>query len=246
MAKINILYTVTILYRLCLLLLTGLTIGCTTGKTVYLGDTPLKIVQYGNGSPTIVHLHANEKTALLAAKEFIKHHEGTLITLVHQDRRNVSFTLDGKHYEFDPNRIFTPRGIKKTLSMYGPYSPKAYQVVAALADDITKRIPKDKPVIAVHNNQGYCLRDYFPRHPLAQDAQALYFTNTISLRNFYFVTQAPMFTRLKRLHQNVALQSRKAQDDGSLSYYLAKHDYINIEAAHGNLIGQLAMLNQVT
>lgn len=219
--------------------------GCTTGKTIYLGDTPLTIAQYGSGTPTIVHVHANEKTALVAAKEFIKHHRGTLITLVHKDSRNVSFQLEGKRYEFDPNRIFTSAGIKKTLSTYGPYSKKAHQAVAALANDIIERIPKKNPVIAVHNNQGYCLRDYFPRHPLAGDAKALYYTNTMSLRNFYFVTQAQEFSRLKRQGQNVALQSPHAQDDGSLSYYLARHNYINIEAAHGNLAGQLAMLNRV-
>lgn len=235
----------TSLTRFCLLFWVCAVVGCTSGKTVYLGDTPLKIAQYGRGSPTIVHLHANEKTALMAAKEFIKHRQGTLITLIHKDSRNVVFQLEGKRYEFDPNRIFTPVGIKKTLSTYGSYSSKAQQAVAALAADIVSRIPKQNPVIAVHNNQGYCLRDYFPKHPLEHDARALYYTNASSLRNFYFVTQSKEFSMLKRQRQNVALQSTNAQDDGSLSYYLARHNYINIEAAHGNLAGQLAMLNRV-
>jgi hypothetical protein len=40
----------------------------------------------------------------------------------------------------------------------------------------------------------------------------------------------------------VALQSKNAQNDGSLSYCLAKKNYINIEAAFDALKTQIDML----
>lgn len=44
------------------------------------------------------------------------------------------------------------------------------------------------------------------------------------------------------MQYNVALQGKKAQNDGSLSYYLADKSYINTEAAHGALKTQFKML----
>ena len=97
-------------------------------------------------------------------------------------------------------------------------------------------------MIAVHNNRDYSLKEYFPNHAMQHDAKAVHYQETSNFRNFYFVTNKQDYERLKRLDFNVALQSKNAQDDGSLSYYLSKSDYINIEAAYGELKAQLRML----
>ncbi|WED44180.1 protein tyrosine phosphatase [Legionella cardiaca] len=210
--------------------------------TVKLGDTNVNIIkQIGHGK-TFVHLHENEVTALQAAKIYVKRHGGTLITLKHSGNRNIVFHLNRVRYEFDPNRIFTNAGITKTLKQFGPYSFEAHQEVRKLARKIICLIPPGK-VIAVHNNRGYSIKEYFPRHPLAGDAKALNYIPTSSYRNFYFVTQRRDFSRLKKLQFNVALQANKATNDGSLSYYLGNKVYINIEAAYGALTQQLKMLN---
>ncbi|WP_332248015.1 hypothetical protein [Legionella tunisiensis] len=80
---------------------------------VTLGNTKVKIIKQNGSGKTFIHLHENEKTALEAAKTFIKKKGGTLITLRHSGTRNIVFHLRRVRYEFDPNRIFTDRGIKK-------------------------------------------------------------------------------------------------------------------------------------
>lgn len=209
--------------------------------TVKLGDTPVKIVKQNGKGKTFVHLHENETTALTAAQYYVNKEGGTLIHLNHSGRRNIIFHLHKVKYEFDPNRIFTDQGIKKTLQQYGRYSEAAHHEVHRFAVAIKHLIPKGK-VIAVHNNRDYSIREYFPEHPLAADAKAINYHPSSNYRNFYFVTQPKEFERLKKLKFNVALQSSHAQDDGSLSYFLGAKNYINIESAYGQLSAQLKML----
>jgi hypothetical protein len=227
-------------YLTCfLLLISSLVYGQT--YTVTLGNTKVKIIKQAGFGKTIVHLHENERTALRAAKMYLARNGGTIITLKHSGKRNIVFYLRKVRYEFDPNRIFTDVGIKKTLKQFGSYSLKAHKEVKKLAKRIIKVIPKGK-IIAVHNNRGYSLKEYLPRHPLARDVKALCHVPYTSYRNFYFVTKKHEFKRLKKLKFNVALQAFHATNDGSLSYYFSKRNYINIEAANYALRQQLKML----
>lgn len=210
--------------------------------TVRLGETNVNIIKQPGHGKTFVHLHENEVTALEAAKIYVRRHGGTVITLKHSGNRNIVFYLKHVRYEFDPNRIFTNKGITKTLRQFGTYSPEAHQEVRKLARKILCMLPPGK-VIAVHNNKGYSIKEYFPKHPMERDAQALSYTRESSYRNFYFVTKRNDFNRLRNLQFNVALQANRATDDGSLSYYLGRKIYINIEAAYGALKQQLEMLN---
>src|SRR3990167_1657043 len=84
---------------------------------VKLGDTVVRIVveKHGRGK-SFIHVHQNETTALAAARTVVREHGGRLITLKHSGQRNIEFNWHHHHYEFDPNRIFTDRGIKKTLT----------------------------------------------------------------------------------------------------------------------------------
>ena len=211
---------------------------------VNLGGTKVIIQQYKNGKgKDFVHLHHNEITAYKAAKAFIETDGGSLLTLIHNGERNIVFYLNNEKYEFDPNRIFTDLGIKKTLSQFGNYSPKAHVEVKKLADKIKVLLPKGK-VIAVHNNKSYSLKDYLPGHELAEDAKALNFNKSNHYRNFYLVTKENDFERLKSLNFNSIWQCLNANDDGSLSVYLANNDYINVEAGFNQLAEQIKMLKQ--
>ncbi len=212
---------------------------------VKLGDTTVYIVQerHGNGK-SFIHLHQNETTALKAARAVIRTEGGSLLTLVHSGQRNIRFTLHKKQYEFDPNRIYTNAGIEQTLKAHGSYSDAAYQVVKHFAYQIKKRLPSGK-VIAVHNNNGYSLRDYLPGHALAHDARSLTMNERHHFRNFYVVTQKKEYQRLKRLQFNSVWQSLHAKDDGSLSVFLAKRKYVNVEAGYNQLATQISMLKQL-
>jgi hypothetical protein len=208
---------------------------------VMVGDEKVEIKYYLGKGKTFVHVHHNEQTALKAAQEVIRKEGGSLLTLVHSGGRNIVFHLNNKRYEFDPNRIFTDMGIKKTLATLSQYSPEAHREVKKLANKIKQLLPKGK-VVAVHNNSSYSLKDYLPGNSLESDAQAVHMHPNNYYRNFYLVTKISDFLRLKSKGYNGVLQKNTATDDGSLSVYLAKRDYINVEAGYDQLIEQIKML----
>lgn len=211
--------------------------------TVYLGKSPVVIHHQVGKGKTFVHLHHNEKTALKAAKAVIKKEGGSLITLVHPGGRTIIFHLRNKRYEFDPNRIFTDKGIKITLNQYSHYTPAAHKEVNKLASKIKRLLPKGK-VIAVHNNASYSLKDYLPGHELAKDAKAMHMNPKNYYRNFYLATKSADYSRLKSAGFNGVLQKISTTDDGSLSVLLAKNNYINVEAGYDQLYEQIRMLRR--
>ncbi|KTC80044.1 hypothetical protein [Legionella cherrii] len=208
---------------------------------VMVGDEKVEIKHLVGKGKTYIHLHHNEQTALKAAQTVIQKEGGSLIALVHSGGRNIVFHLNNQRYEFDPNRIFTDNGIKKTLSQFGQYNPQAHREVNKLATKIKQLLPKGK-VVAVHNNSTYSLKDYLPGKTLENDAQAIHMTPENYFRNFYLVTKINDFLRLKSKGYNGVLQKPSATDDGSLSIYLSKNDYINVEAGYDQLIEQIKML----
>ncbi len=208
---------------------------------VMVGNEKVEINHIIGKGKTFVHVHHNEQTALKAAQEVIRKQGGSLITLIHSGGRNIVFHLNNQRYEFDPNRIFTDAGIKKTLSTLSQYTPEAHQEVKKLADKIKRLLPKGK-VVAVHNNSSYSLKDYLPGNSLESDAQAVHMLPRNYYRNFYLVTKIGDFLRLKSQGYNGVLQKKTATDDGSLSIYLAKRDYVNVEAGYDQLFEQIKML----
>jgi hypothetical protein len=225
-----------------LLFLLGLKSVYASSYPVKVGDTTVIIQQEKHGKgKSFVHLHQNETTALQAAKAVVRAQGGSILTLIHSGQRNISFYLHEHRYEFDPNRIFTDVGIKKTLTQFGGYSKEAHHEVKRLADKIKLLLPQGK-IIAVHNNESYSLRDYLPGHELASDAQALNLNAHHHYRNFYLVTKQNDYQRLKKLNFNSILQAFSATDDGSLSVYLADSDYVNVEAGYDQLAAQIKML----
>lgn len=224
---------------LCVIVLNQM--ACAVNHTVRVGDEPVRIQQIIGKGKTYIHVHHNEQTALKAAKAVIHKEGGSLITLIHSGGRNIVFHIDNERYEFDPNRIFTDQGIKKTLSQYSHYTPEAHHEVKKLALKIKELLPKGK-IIAVHNNSSYSLKDYLPGHELAKDAKSLYLNPENYYRNFYLVTKLSDYLRLKMEGFNGVLQKHTATDDGSLSILLAKSDYINVEAGYDQLNEQIKML----
>lgn len=223
------------------LILIFLQVGCAVKHKVMVGDEQVTIQHTVGKGKTYVHVHHNEKTALKAAKAVIRQEGGSLITLVHSGGRNIVFHLNNKRYEFDPNRIYTDNGIKKTLTQFSTYSPEAHHEVKKLATKIKDLLPEGK-IIAVHNNSSYSLKDYLPGHELANDAKAIHMSKNNYYRNFYLVTKLSDYMRLKLQGFNGILQKPSATDDGSMSILLAKKEYINVEAGYDQLFEQIKML----
>jgi hypothetical protein len=214
-----------------------------TIRNLSLGQTKVKlrVEDYGPGK-VFVHLHANETTALAAARAVAKQSGGQVITLVHQKKRDIHFVYRGHHYEFDPNRVFTHQGVRHTLIKHHCYDPRVIPMIRSFAQTVLSSIPSGQKIIAVHNNKDYSLRDYFPKHELAHDASDYYYKPHSNYRNFYLVTSANDFMRYKKFGFNVVNQAKQATDDGSLSIALAKRQYINVEAGYGELTPQKQML----
>lgn len=227
---------------LVILLFILIQVGCAVHHQVMVGDERVIIEQktIGKGK-TFVHVHHNEQTALKAANRVIHQQGGSLITLVHSGGRNIVFHLNHQRYEFDPNRIYTDTGIKNTLATWSHYTPEAHQEVKKLADKMKQIVPSGK-IIAVHNNSSYSLKEYLPGHPFAHDAKSININPNNYYRNFYLVTQLHDFSRLKNAGFNGILQKPRPTDDGSMSVWLARREYINVEAGYDQLHEQIQML----
>lgn len=225
--------------------LKSITLKPSQTEVLKLGDNLIQLCTYGSGSPTYVHLHANEKTSLVAAKQMIKTQGGTIITIAHQGGRLVEFTENNQRYRFDPNRIFTKKGRIATLKENSSYSANAEKALARLAKAITRSLPPGR-IIAIHNNSiRYNINSYKPGARFASDAKSIHINPTENPRNFFYVTRQQDFSQLQSMKFNVVLQdSKNVTDDGSLSVYAEQtnRQYINVEAGHGMLASQMRML----
>jgi len=82
------------------------------------------------------------------------------VYLEHGGTRNIDFVLENTTYEFDPNRMFTPAGIRTSLL---PFNETAAAFVAEFAQVVLDVYGFDNvsQVIALHNNGGtYGAEDY--------------------------------------------------------------------------------------
>lgn len=229
--------------KFCLFLSILMTnMACAAVYPVMVGNEKVLIkVWKGEGRKTFVHLHQNETTALKAAKAVFRQQGAGLLTLEHSGGRTIHFQLKHQRFEFDPNRIFSDKGIRATLERYSRYTPEAHQEVKKLAQQILKRLPAGR-VVAVHNNRGYSIRDYLPGHELAAEAKAVYLSPKHYFRNFYLLTQDKDYLYYKKLGLNGVLQAESASDDGSLSVLLRQKSYMNVEAGYDQLAEQINML----
>ena len=218
----------------------------TYSETKYtVGSREILVANYNIGVDlTFVNLHDDENTSIEAAVEVIDSLGGGLIQLRHTGDRNVEFRLDGRAYEFDPNRMFTDLGAKASLERFGNFSPKAHEVIRNFADRVVAGINSDV-IFTLHNNSedNYSAESYLVEYKM--DAAAVYLNPDQDPDDFYFVTERLFFDALKSRGYNVVLQNNETiTDDGSLSVLAGRRKipYINIEAQHGHLDEQIDML----
>lgn len=218
--------------------------------TYHLQNTAIKISVH-NYLPaskfTFIILHDDEKTAEKATLRALEQHGGKLISIENNDERTLSFLLNGKRYEFDPNRMFTPAGIKTSLQTYGSYNSKAAAEIEKFAVFLLNKISDSTIPVAVHNNtnEEFSITNYMLNGRLRQDAEAVHQNPAMDVDEFIFTTSGPVYRFYRELNVNVVLQkNRGGRDDGSLSVYYGKQnkDYINIEAEHEHTEMQVKMI----
>lgn len=225
----------------------------TENADLKVGAISTKTAVFRNGAeiPFYFNMHGDEQTSSEAVKNIISGSEGKLLVLNTNGERLIKFQAGNNSYSFDPNRIFTPLGIKKTLEKYDSYTPENERQV----DAFSKKIIEDfltgrKMIVAVHNNtdENYSILSYASGGEYEADAAQIYINPELDADDFFLVTSEDIFRVLKERNFNVVLQdNNNVVDDGSLSVYCAKNDiiYINVESEHNHLSEQINMLNNL-
>jgi hypothetical protein len=195
----------------------------------------------------IVLLHDNENTAEKAALAFLKQHGGTLLSIENGDKRLIRFSIRNRWYRFDPNRIFTAKGLRQNLALFRSHTPAGAKAVAGFRSFILNLMPRAGALVAVHNNtEGmYSIHSYKNPKELKQQAYLVHINPAQDSDNFFVATTYADFKKLKQEGYNAVLQHRQsAADDGSLSFYCIRQGrrYINVEAQAGDFTTQLHML----
>lgn len=216
-----------------------------------LGESTVSIVlsRSNDSSLLFFNMHDDENTAIEAATEILPEMGGSLLHLEHSGERLIEFTLEGTVYRFDPNRIFTEGGARRTLLRYGPFSLEAFQMVRAFAEHLVDFYQLDRRpvIITIHNNTegSYSAESYRPGGEYENDARDAFIASGCDPDDFFFVTDAEHFRLFKREGFNVVLQdNERVTDDGSLSVLAGRAGlpYINVEAQHEHLAEQKQML----
>jgi len=228
-------------------------IAQTNTVTKKLGAAKINFVQTcGTVQPGIswVHVHENETTAVVAAKALMDSmSKGCFVTWKHTGDRYVSYNLQGKKYKFDPNRIYTPKGLETTLKANGAFSKQGFKAANQLATFfIGKYVDSNKFIVAMHNNSdggGLHIKSYLPGGEYANDAAEVNVNDAEDIDDFFYTTDKRIFDYLKAKGFNILLQNNATvTDDGSLSVYCGYKGmaYLNIEAQLGHLAEQKRMM----
>lgn len=127
--------------------------------------TEITLSQYGQRKDLVmIHLHDNEFASAEAAEKMLGQTGGLLIVIDNKGKRLINFKKSGKIFHFDPNRIFTPQGLRKNLHFLNEQvTAAALSSVKAFSAFILQKVPDSATVlISLHNNRNgeYSIRTY--------------------------------------------------------------------------------------
>src|SRR5688500_4516151 len=121
-----------------------------------LGSTQVsvQVSVYGDCKNVVMlNLHDDEITSVEAARNVLQQSGGVLVNINNNYERLVSFTLKGKTYQFDPNRMFTRIGIIADMQKQNKTcNLRAVKAIEGFARFLLSKIPKTTTLIALHNN----------------------------------------------------------------------------------------------
>ncbi len=222
--------------------------------TQKLGDktVSIKVTQYGNTvNNCCINLHDDESTAVQAARAILEQKGGILIRIENNSQRMVSFSYRGISYTFDPNRIFSRRGIQLTLRSKGKVTIEAMDEVEKFANRLLQLIPDSAScVIALHNNTDgdYSVKTYQAGGTRQADAKRVYADSWQDIDDITLTTDEKLFNSMSGFGYNSILQDNvKVLRDGSLSVYYGEQNkrYINIETQYGKTNQYKEMLSKL-
>jgi len=213
----------------------------------------INIIKIKDGNPAassivFISLHDDEKTGQQVISNYVKENNLTFIQIVNNKHRLIRFTSLKKRYAFDPNRIFSKKGIRLTLGFHSSYSPMAAIKVKEFAALILQQLSRAKTIIAVHNNSNgkYSMLSYLKGKKDYKNALRVNEVPGSDPDDFFLTNSTQLFEKLSAKKFNVVLQDNKhVANDGSLSFYYRNinKQYINIEAQEGHFSKQAEMLH---
>lgn len=199
--------------------------------------------QYGEAKDLVfINLHDDEKTSVEATKILLEKRGGLLIKIENNGQRNIKFKMGPSVFEFDPNHMFSQKGIRSTLGFnHKRVNEKVVNEIERLGQWILNLIPESpKCIIALHNNtDGYfSIHDYLPGHERSEASAKVNISRQQDADDLFLTTEEEIYNSLAEAQYNILLQDNKnAQDDGSLSIYCGRNNisYVNCETQHGKL-----------
>ena len=203
--------------------------------------------------------HENEHVVNDYLREKVTHSKGFFAILRQAGKRNIGLNIEGQVIQVDPNRIFTPRGCRGSISNLNPNISNDGQLFESAwrrAVDLGRfvlnqfgPISRKTSFVAIHNNlDGYdddgkngSGTVSMNRYEMKLENGAKYIKK-LHLSgddedDLFFVTKKRDYKIMKRAGWNVLLQHPQVakladEDDGSLSVFaeMIGCRYINIEA----------------
>jgi hypothetical protein len=210
----------------------------------------VQVAVYGDRRNVVMlNLHDDEITSVAAARNVLQTTGGILVNINNNYERLVSFTMKGKTWQFDPNRMFTRNGIiSDMVKQNKSCNIEAVKAIEGFAKFLLAKIPKTSTLIALHNNdhQHFSIDSYLD-DSRKKDVQAVHASESHDEDNFFLTTDRKLFRSLRESGYNVILQHKKAADDGSLSVYFGRRNksYVNVEAEAGKVKDQEQMIGRV-
>ncbi|RYZ29895.1 MAG: hypothetical protein EOO10_04720 [Chitinophagaceae bacterium] len=211
------------------------TLGTTTigiRQTTYPTTFPIQFVQ----------LHHNELTADAATRTVSEEMGIDYLQIRNNEKRLVDFTLNGKPYRFDPNRMFSKEGIVNSMKLHSRYSEDGFVNISSFRDFILTLLERKKTIVAVHNNTD---GDFTIANYKKSKTGLVHQNVSHDPDDFFITTDSLLFTKLKEKDFNVVWENgHLLEDDGSLSIYCSRNEivYVNVEAEHGHQEQQERML----
>ena len=217
---------------------------------IQINDFTLNLVRYSYGKPTIslLAIHDDEDTGIKAAFEYIRFSGGSVIDSQYGGVRNFKFGNEGEEFQTDPNSIYTKKGIPLGIAKFGPVDDDVVNHLERTGKKIVKTYDPEKLgyVFTLHNNGdgGFGIASYLKGYDLEIAADSVYINFQMDQDDLIFTTELALFNKLKLANVNVALQSKSAPDDGSLSIYAMhkKIPYMNVEVQHGHVEENLRLI----
>ena len=128
----------------------------TTSHTLHLEDEKVWVHIYQAAIPglMLVSLHDDENTAADVAREYISQNGGTLVELRHGRGRNVIIRRGANRARFDPNRMFSLGGLRKSLNHFADLTNDNVKIGTAFSKSVVEfiEVQAHDIIVAIHNN----------------------------------------------------------------------------------------------